>query len=255
VDRLSARLVAPSLVGGALAAWIVTVERMRGMDGGPGTNLGAFGWYLGIWATMMAAMMLPAAMPAVLLFARAGKQQRNRLVGAWTFFAGYLLVWVVFGLAAYGTFRALHEWAPGFVAWNSGGRFVAAGALIGAGVYQLGRLKTLCLRHCRSPLHFLLHRWRPGLTGAVRMGAEHGMYCLGCCFGLMLALFALGVMSLFWMAVVAAAIFAEKVLPYGDRVAPVLAGALLTLGVWVAVDPSSVPGLTIPGQMPMNMPM
>jgi predicted metal-binding membrane protein len=85
------------------------------------------------------------------------------------------------------------------------------------------------------------------------MGAEHGAYCVGCCFGLMLALFALGVMSLLWMAVVAAAIFAEKVLPFGDRVAPVLAVALVALGVWVAVDPGSVPGLVVPGSMPMNM--
>jgi predicted metal-binding membrane protein len=255
VDRLSARLIAPSLVAGALAAWIVTVQRMQGMNGGPGTNLGAIGWYLGIWATMMAAMMLPAVMPVVLLFARAARQQGNRLVGAWTFFAGYLLVWVVFGLVAYGIFRLVRRWTPGFIAWDSGGRYVAAGALIAAGVYQLGSLKSLCLRHCRSPIHFLLHRWRPGLVGAVRMGAEHGAYCVGCCFGLMLALFALGVMSLFWMVVVAAAIFAEKVLPFGERLAPVLAVALVGLGIWVAVDPGSVPGLTIPGQMPANMNM
>src|SRR5262249_38820750 len=142
-----------------------------------------------------------------------------------------------------------------FIAWDSGGRYVAAGALIAAGLYQLGKLKSLCLRHCRSPIHFLLHSWRPGVVGAVRMGAQHGAYCVGCCAGLMVALFALGVMSLFWMAVVAAAIFVEKVLPYGDRFAPVLAVALVALGVWVAVDPGSVPGLTIPGRMPMDMQM
>jgi predicted metal-binding membrane protein len=245
------RLVAPSLVAGALAAWIVTAARMRGMDAGPGTDLGGLGWYVGIWATMMAAMMLPAVVPVVVLFTRAAQAQR--FVGAWTFFAGYLLVWVVYGLVAYGVYRGLHAAAPGFLAWDSGGRYVAAGALAAAGAYQLGPLKTLCLRHCRSPLHFLLHRWRKGVVGAVQMGAEHGAYCIGCCFGLMLALFALGVMSLLWMGVVAAAIFVEKVLPFGERASLVLGAGLVGLAVWVALDPGSVPGLTVPGGMHMEM--
>src|SRR5438105_4501434 len=107
---------------------------------------------------------------------------------------------------------------------------------------QLTPLKRVCLRHCRSPLHFVMHRWRDGGVGALRMGLEHGTYCVGCCFGVMLILFVVGVMSLFWMAVVAAVIFAEKVLPYGDRLTRVIAGALLALGVWIAVAAASVPG-------------
>ena len=242
--RAGTRFVAPSLVAAALAAWIVTAARMRGMDAGPGTDLGGLGWYVGIWATMMAAMMLPAVVPVVMLFARAAQAQR--FVGAWTFFAGYLLVWVVYGLVAYGVYRGLHAAAPGFLAWDSGGRYVAAGALAAAGAYQLGPLKTLCLRHCRSPLHFLLHRWRKGVVGAVQMGAEHGAYCVGCCWGLMIVLFALGVMSLTWMAVVAALIFAQKLLPRGEQLTRIFAVAFVAAGMWVAAAPGSVPGLTLP---------
>jgi predicted metal-binding membrane protein len=247
------RLAAASFVGAALAAWIVTVYRMRGMDGGPGTDVGALGWYVGIWATMMAAMMLPAALPVLMLYVRTAGARGAGELGAWAFFGGYLLVWVTYGLAAYGVYRAVHAASPGFLAWHSGGRFVAGGALVASGLYQLGPLKSVCLRHCRSPLHFLVHGWRPGATGAVRMGVEHGAYCVGCCFGLMLALFALGVMSLFWMVVVTAAVFAEKVAPGGERLAAALAVALAGLGIWVAVSPGSVPGLTQPGAMQMRM--
>jgi predicted metal-binding membrane protein len=95
-------------------------------------------------------------------------------------------------------------------------------------------------------MHYVLHGWRDGRLGALRMGAEHGLFCVGCCWGLMVALFALGVMSLFWMAVVAAVIFAEKLLPYGLRLSRVFAVGLVALGIWVAAAPGSVPGLTDP---------
>ena len=124
---------------------------------------------------------------------------------------------------------------------------MAGGALLAAGLYQLTPLKDVCLRHCRSPLHFLLHGRRPGRFGAVRMGMEHGAYCLGCCWGLMLALFALGVMSLFWMAVVGAVILVEKLAPRGQQLAGrLVAVSLLALGVWVTAAPASVPGLVQP---------
>jgi predicted metal-binding membrane protein len=130
---------------------------------------------------------------------------------------------------------------------------VAGGALLLAGLYQLALLKSVCLRHCRSPLHFLVQGWRAGATGAVRIGVEHGAYCVGCCFGLMLALFALRMMSLFWMVVVTAAVFFEKVTPGGERLAAGLAVALVALGLWVAASPGSVPGLTQPHPMEMQM--
>jgi predicted metal-binding membrane protein len=111
----------------------------------------------------------------------------------------------------------------------------------------------MCLRHCRSPLHFVVTGWREGPAGAFRMGAEHGAYCVGCCVGLMVVLFALGVMSLFWMALIAAVIVVQKLVPRADRLVPVVAAALVVLGIWVAAAPGSVPGLTRPGgAMQMN---
>ena len=243
-------LVAATLVAGALVAWIVTVERMRGMDAGPGTDLGGLGWYVGIWTTMMAAMMLPSALPMVVLFSRVSRERARRgfaeLVPSWLFVAGYLAVWTAYGLVAYGIYRAVIAAGTEWLAWDRAGPYVAGAALAAAGLYELTPLKDVCLRHCRSPLHFLLHDWRKGRLGAFRMGAEHGAFCVGCCWGLMLALFALGVMSLFWMAVVAAVILAEKLAPAGDRLTRLFAVALIALGVWVAAAPASVPGLVEP---------
>ena len=243
-------LVAATLVAGALVAWIVTVERMRGMDAGPGTDLGGLGWYVGIWTTMMAAMMLPSALPMVVLFSRVSRERARRgfaeLVPSWLFVAGYLAVWTAYGLVAYGIYRAVIAAGTEWLAWDRAGPYVAGAALAAAGLYELTPLKDVCLRHCRSPLHFLLHDWRKGRLGAFRMGAEHGAFCVGCCWGVMLALFALGVMSLFWMAVVAAVILAEKLAPAGDRLTRLFAVALIALGVWVAAAPASVPGLVEP---------
>src|SRR3954463_12740580 len=117
--RTSATVVALLLVG-ALIAWIVTVERMRGMDTGPGTDLGALGWFLGVWTTMMAAMMLPSALPAIVLFTRGARGGAPALV----FPAAYLLVWAAYGLAAYGVYRLLAAVAPGFLAWDDAGPYV-----------------------------------------------------------------------------------------------------------------------------------
>jgi predicted metal-binding membrane protein len=233
----------------ALAAWIVTYERMRGMDAGPGTDLGTFGWFLGIWVTMMAAMMLPSAAPMLLLFDRVANERTRRGQGAVptsVFFAGYLATWTAYGILAYGLYRLVAGLDPAFLAWERGGRWIAGAAIAGAGVYELTPLKSVCLRHCRSPLHYVLGGWRPGHLGAFRMGAEHGAYCVGCCWGLMIVLFALGVMSLTWMGVVAALVFAQKVLPIGGRLPYLFAAAFVAAGVWVASAPGSVPGLTEP---------
>ncbi len=248
--------VATALLGAALVAWIVTYQRMHGMDAGPGTDLGGLGWYVGVWVTMMAAMMLPSVAPMVLTFRQISRQRAragHRAVPTWIFLAGYLVAWTGYGLVAYGIYRALKAAAPGFLGWDEGGPYVAGGALVAAGLYELTPLKEVCLRHCRGPLHFVLGGWRPGEAGALRMGVEHGLYCVGCCWGLMLALFALGVMSLTWMAAIAAIVFAQKVLPYGDRLTPVVAVALVAAGIWVMADPSSVPGLREPGGPAMEM--
>jgi predicted metal-binding membrane protein len=238
-------LTAAALLGAALATWIVTVQRMRGMDAGPGTDLGGLGFFLGVWVTMMAAMMLPSAAPFVLFHARVARQRTTGI-----FVVGYLAAWTAYGLGAYGVYRAIHRVDPAFLSWRRDGPVVAGLAIVAAGLYQLTPLKQVCLRHCRSPLHFLMHDWREGRLGALRMGAEHGAYCVGCCWGLMLILFALGVMSLLWMAVVAAVIFAEKVLPFGGRLPAAVAVGFVALGIWIAAAPASVPGLTQPGSAP-----
>ena len=243
---MSARVstAAAVLLGTALLAWIVTFQRMAGMDAGPATDLGGLGWYVGVWVTMMAAMMLPSVTQMVLLFARVGRAP------TWIFLAGYLAAWTAYGLLAYGVFQTIRSLRLDFLAWHRAGPYLAGAAVAAAGLYQLLPLKDACLRHCRTPLHFVVHGWRDGRLGALRMGAEHGLYCVGCCFGLMVVLFALGVMSLFWIAVIAAVIFAEKVTPLGARLRRPLAVALALLGVWVAAAPSSVPGLTQPDRAP-----
>ena len=241
--------VTAAVLGAALAAWVVAVQQMRGMDAGPGTDPGAFGWFIGIWLTMMAAMMLPATAPVVVMFSRL----RGRADTA-AFVAGYLLAWTVYGAGAYVVYRVGRESAPSFVAWDARGPWVAGGALVAAGIYQLTPLKAACLRHCRSPLHFLLGG-RRGTAGALRAGVGHGGYCAGCCSGLMLALFALGVMSLAWMAVVAVVVLAEKALPRGFAVTRVLAVGLLAGGIWVAASPATVPGLTQPNETGTEMEM
>jgi predicted metal-binding membrane protein len=242
--------LAALLLLAALAAWVASYERMHGMDAGPGTDLGSLGWYLGVWVVMMAAMMLPSVAPMVLVFARISGERERRghaLVPTWIFLAGYLLVWTVYGLVAYGVFRGVRAFAGASLHWSGAGPWVAGGALVAAGAYQLTPLKRVCLRHCRGPLHFVLHGWRHGRAGALRMGVEHGAFCLGCCWGLMLALFALGVMSLVWMALVAAVIVVEKLLPVGERFARVVALCLVAVGIWVSAAPASVPGLVQPG--------
>jgi predicted metal-binding membrane protein len=225
------------LFGLVAVAWVVTVERMQGMDAGPGTDLGGLGWYLGIWVTMTAAMMLPSEAPAAFLIARLRRGLPSLL-----FLAGYLAVWTAYGVAAYGLFRLVTSFNTGWVAWGEGGPYVAGGVIAAAGIYELTPLKQLCLRRCRRHQH----PERP----AFRSGLVSGLYCVGCSGGLMAVLFALGVMSLVWMVVVAALIFAEKVLPQGVLLSRIFAPALVALGIWVALSPSTVPGLTEPGMSP-----
>jgi predicted metal-binding membrane protein len=224
------------LATGAVAAWAVTVERMRGMDAGPGTDLGGLAWYLGIWVTMTAAMMLPSAAPAARHVAR-----RASCAPTLLFTAGYLAVWTVYGVLAYGVFRLVSSSDIGWLSWDRGGPYAAGLVVVAAGLYELTPLKRSSLRRCRDTPHG---------GGAFPSGLAHGLDCVGCSGALMAVLFVLGAMSLFWMAIVAVAIFAEKVLPRGPRFAPFFALGLVALGIWVAMSPSSVPGLTEPDHTP-----
>lgn len=233
------------LFGAAAIAWWSTADRMAGMNEGPGTALGSLGWFLSIWIVMMAAMMLPAVSPTVALYAR---MARSRWRGAPLLFtAGYLLVWGATGLLAFGAFELGRSVLGAQLSWDSGGRWVAGGILVLAAAYELTPLKNVCLAKCRSPLGFLLGSWRDGRAGAVEMGARHGAWCVGCCWALMASLFALGVMSLAWMALVAALITLEKTLPWGRRVTWAIAVSLLALGIVLMAAPDALPGLSIPG--------
>jgi len=218
---------------------------MSGMDEGPWTGLGTLGWFLGVWAVMMAAMMLPSVAPTVGLYARMTRE-RSRLL-SWVFAAGYLITWTLAGALAFGLARAGDLVASDVLDWDRAGRWVAAATLVVAAAYEVTPLKEVCLDRCRSPLGFLLGSWRDGFRGALRMGARHGGWCLGCCWALMASLFALGVMSIAWMAVVAGLIAAEKLLPWRRAATYGTAAILLALGLLILVAPDAVPGLTIPG--------
>jgi predicted metal-binding membrane protein len=182
-------------------------------------GLGGASIWLAAWAVMMTAMMLPTALPLVLAYGRMDRRGRGTLLLG----AGYLVAWVGVGLAAFGLDLALPEpSAP------------AIGAvLLLAGAYQLSPAKDACLRRCRSPFDFLVMRWRRGRLGALRLGAEHGAYCIGCCWGLMAVLVVAASMELVWVAVIALAVAAEKLLPRGRLFAKLGGLTLAVLGVVV----------------------
>jgi len=233
------------LFGLAAFGWWWTAGQMQGMDEGPWTDLGALAWFLGVWVVMMAAMMLPSVAPTVALYSKLTKSRS--LAAPFVFTSGYLLVWGGVGALAFGIAIVGGRLTGDVLAWDRAGRWVAGVTLIAAAVYELTPLKDVCLGKCRTPLGFLLGSWRDGLSGAVRMGVRHGAWCMGCCWALMASLFALGVMSLVWMAFVAGLIAIEKLLPWRRVATVATTAALLTLGVLVLVAPDSVPGLTIPG--------
>jgi len=235
----------------ALLAWLVTDDRMGGMDSTPGMDLGGLGFYATVWVTMMAAMMFPSVAPTVLMYdrLRAGHLARGKGAAAdatGLFIAGYLLVWTVAGLAAYALVELVRSTAPGFLAWDEAGRYVTGGVIVAAAVYQVTPLKQACLIKCRSPMMFLAERWRHGRLGALKLGTRHGAWCLGCCWALMAALFAVGLMSLGWMALIAAFIAGEKLLPWPAGARRTVAVLLLALGLGVAFFPSDVPGFSEP---------
>jgi predicted metal-binding membrane protein len=248
--RLQLALLAGLLVL-AIVAWLITRERMLGMDAGPGTDPGGLGFYVISWVVMMSAMMFPSIAPMVLTFGFVQSRLRERAaitstVSSWLFVSGYLLTWAAFGLAAYGLYVGVRSLHIAAFSWHSGGPYLAGGVLLAAAVYQLTPAKDACLSRCRSPLDFVLHNWRDGSAGAVRMGVVHGAWCVGCCWALMASLFALGVMSIPWMIGIAVLIAIEKLLPK-KRIANLLVAATLAaLGLGVAFAPSHVPWLTLP---------
>ncbi|HJQ73248.1 MAG TPA: DUF2182 domain-containing protein [Gaiellaceae bacterium] len=229
------------LLGLAAAGWWSAIDRMQGMDAGPWTTLGPLAWFVGVWIVMMAAMMLPSAAPTVVAYARLA--QRRTPAAALVFAAGYLAVWAIAGFAAF----ALADAGHGVLGWDRAGRWAAGATLLVAAAYQLTPLKDACLARCRSPLAFLLGSWRPGRTGALRMGAAHGAWCAGCCWALMASLFALGAMSIAWTALVAGLVALEKLFPWRRLATATTTLFLLLLGALLLAAPGLVPGLTVPG--------
>jgi predicted metal-binding membrane protein len=253
-----------------IVAWGITLAQMQGMDatehgmaapsgmgqgampgmpdmGGmpmgevarpdPGVRLVT---YLGMWTAMMAAMMLPAAAPMILVFGTISRTKRERgdtFVPTWVFVAGYLAVWVGFGAVAWAMGDFVEAIARAYPVVRELGPRVAAAAMIAAGLYQLTPLKQRCLSHCRSPLSFLSHHWRPGAGGAWRMGLDHGVYCVGCCWALFALLVLVGLASLPWMGLITLIVCAEKLLPHSRPVTLGVAGLLVILGVLALIRP------------------
>lgn len=225
------------------AAGMSAVDMMSGMEGmelaaqTPGVT--ELGHLFVMWSVMMLAMMLPSALPTILLFAKLQENRRGRssggapAVAALLFVLGYLLAWTGYSAAA-----ATTQWLLQRALLVSPMMVSASGVLSGsllllAGIYQLTPIKDRCISHCRSPLSFLTSHWREGLAGAVRMGIHHGGYCVGCCWALMALLFVLGVMNLFWVLVLAALVLIEKTAPRRSWVTPAVGGTLMAAGAWV----------------------
>ena len=184
-----------------------------------------------VWQAHIAAMMLPTSLPMIALFNRAAATQDHPGVARVAFLAGYWVVWTAFGAVAFlgdvVVHRAVHAWA-----WlGSNEQVVAGGVLLLAGAFQFTDLKERCLRQCRTPGGFLAARYRRGVAAAFRIGVEHGAFCLGCCWALMLLMFAVGVANLAWMAPLTALMVYEKVGRHGDRIVRPAGGALTILGV------------------------
>jgi predicted metal-binding membrane protein len=244
------------IVAAAAVAWLAVIHETDGMVSAPGTMGYGLAGFLVFWTVMMAAMMLPGVAPVGGLYARAIRMQAaqpgTRAARVAGLVAGYLIAWAAFGLAAF----AVADVAGRLAAHDpDAARWVGAAALVAAGVYQFTRAKSRCLSHCRSPLGVLLHvgSYRGPLRD-VRAGLYHGAYCIGCCWGLMVALIALGVMDLRWMAALAVVVVLERTWRHGWATVYVVGIGLIVLGLLAPWHPGLIPGLHGP-EMPMPMGM
>ncbi|MBI4506482.1 MAG: DUF2182 domain-containing protein [Chloroflexi bacterium] len=239
-------LILAALLLLAATAWALLLwqagsadERMMGLTMGMSAPL-----FLALWVAMMVAMMFPTAAPMILTFARVhdGRRQDGQsFVPTWVFVSAYLAIWTLFGALAYAAAVAAQALAAKSMWLMENTARLGGATLVLAGVYQLSPLKHACLAKCRTPLDFILNGWRDGYLGTLRMGLEHGVYCLGCCWLLFVILFPLGVMNVAAMAVITVLIFAEKSLPVGPRVAHVAAVALIAYGALVVFVPEALP--------------
>ena len=227
------RIVIASLVVVIALAWLylwrsaATMADMGVMA--PMGGAGALGLTLAMWAVMMTGMMLPSAAPAIVLYGTLVRRNAERgtvLPAVWVFTSGYLAAWIAFSAVAALAQVALEHAMLMTPQLSVASKGLSGAVLLAAGVYQWLPAKDVCLRKCRNPLELFTVRWRAGARGAFRMGLEHGLYCVGCCWTLMLLLFVAGVMNLLWVALIAAFIFIEKLLP-GARYTSSIAGLAL----------------------------
>jgi predicted metal-binding membrane protein len=240
-------VVLTSLAGVVAIAWLYLVlgagieMEMMDMGGGqmmamaPAWTPGYAGLIFLMWAIMMVAMMLPSAAPTILLVAKIARNRRsagNAVPTTGWFTVGYIVVWVGFSLAATLLQWGLDRFGLLSEAMASQSVAIAGLILVAAGLYQWTPLKQTCLRHCRSPLDFLVRYWRKAAWGGAVIGMRHGLFCLGCCWMLMALLFVGGLMNLLWVAALALLVLIEKTLPWGGRMSR-LTGAVLT--VWGVV--------------------
>ncbi len=237
----------------AALAWIVTVNQANGMDVGPGTMGLSLLAFIALWVVMMAAMMFPSVAPMVIVWIRSVSTRETawqRIVGVTEFLAGYLIVWAAFGVLAYvALLGAEHvvDSSPNTAKW------IGAAVFAIAGIYQLSPLKGVCLRHCRSPVGSLFHYASfHGPARDLRVGMHHGAYCVGCCWGLMIVLIAVGAMNIAVMAVLAVVILVEKVWKHGRPFASAVGVVLLVAAVLAPWNAWLLPGLHTTSQTSMT---
>jgi predicted metal-binding membrane protein len=243
LPRRERAVVVAALAGVTALSWLYLAHLARGMQGMADMAMGAALMFL-MWWVMMVGMMLPGALPMTLTFATVNQRRRERgspYVPTALFVAGYLVAWGAFSLAATGAQWALERSALMMPMAHVTSPLLGALLFVAAGIYQLTPLKHACLRRCRTPLAFVLERWRDGAGGALRMGAEHGAYCLGCCAFLMALLFAGGVMNLLWVAAIGAVVLLEKLLSAGEALARGAGALAIAWGGWMIVRALALP--------------
>ncbi|MDP9265032.1 MAG: DUF2182 domain-containing protein [Chloroflexota bacterium] len=229
-----------ALLGLAATAWTyLGAQPMAMMASSSGLDATDLVLFTATWTVMMAAMMFPSVAPVVLVYSNHARRQSTAwIVRTALFVGGYLVTWAGFGVVAFFLASVLSP-VLGSLPWAMDHPELLVGpAILLAAIYQLTPLKDRCLSHCRSPIHWVLHGFRPGASGALAMGVTEGVFCVGCCVGLMVVLFAVGLASLAWMALVAAVIFVEKVLAPTRRVSRVVSAGLAVLGLFIAVTGS-----------------
>ena len=235
-------LILGSLLFLAGLAWVLLIWQSHSMSNqAMGMSAALF---IAIWIVMMIAMMFPTAAPMILMFSKiyAGKrQQQQAFVPTWIFVSAYLLIWSLCGVLLYPLAVGIENLAANSMWLMNNAARIGGAILLVAGLYQLSPLKHTCLSKCRTPVQFILSSWHDGYSGAFRMGLEHGIYCLGCCWLLFVILFPLGIMNIAVMALVTALIFAEKALPFGRQISQLAGLALIIYGALVIFLPAALP--------------